>query len=306
MLCGWSMSQADGLDHARRLWILEQIIQTRSIRQAALRARVTPPAVSQAVSVLERTLGKPLLIRGKQSVEPTPEALALVQQASPALQTIANLMRTAASPVPNLKWLSFGTYESLAISLFPMLVSSLKTDLPDLKLTTRIARSGALAQMIRQGELCAALVAESDDFGRLRVEPLATDRLGLYVKKGTAFDAQTRLGTLSPGQDGLPRYFQKFQARVLGPARRPDIVSDSFEVLRATAAQGVAAAILPERVALRETDDLEEIALPGLEPSLGVHRIVLLSTDHCDEDEVRFLSTRFKTVLRERGYACVE
>lgn len=51
------------VDQIKKLWILDLIIQAGSLKSAAQMAKVTPSAVSQALSSLEKNVGKPLVIR---------------------------------------------------------------------------------------------------------------------------------------------------------------------------------------------------------------------------------------------------
>ena len=72
-----------------------------------------------------------------------------------------------------------------------------------------------------------------------------------------------RIGTLSPGEDGHPRYFRNFLRRTVGSRFKPAIVSDSFETLRAAAVHGGVVSILPVRVARRDPSELVEVVPPG-------------------------------------------
>src|ERR1051325_8008407 len=68
MIPSVAMRRIDGIEHARKLWILGQVMKTGPRRGAALKSRISPPAVSQPVSSLERIVGKPLLIRTNGTV----------------------------------------------------------------------------------------------------------------------------------------------------------------------------------------------------------------------------------------------
>jgi DNA-binding transcriptional LysR family regulator len=318
MLCVSRMKPYDGIDHVKKIWILEQVILTRSFKEAALRAKVTPPAVSQAISALEKVVGKPLVVRDRTGIEPTSAALEIVRAASPALRTLSGLARSTEDRLPAMSWLSFGTYESLAVATLPGLMHRLQARLPDLKLTVRIARTAALTTMVRKGELCAALVTEVDDFGRLDAQEIARDRLGFYVSEEVfsrlgdgvslaSLPSHVRVGVLAPGRDGMPRYFQKFLERGLDKHAAPALLSDSLEALRATAVQGTIVAVLPERVALRTPGELREIPGPGgFDPSAGLHKLCLVSLPSCDPEEVTFLRRELSLLLEGAGYSTSE
>ena len=97
------MTKIDGIEHAKKLWILEQVLDTGSFRAAAVKAKVSTPAISQAVSNLERLVGKPLLIRKDGKIFPTDAAEQLLKVAKPAIQALRELsIREESLDVPNI------------------------------------------------------------------------------------------------------------------------------------------------------------------------------------------------------------
>ena len=298
------MTKIDGIEHAKKLWILEQVLESGSFRAASLKAKVSTPAISQALSNLERLVGKPLLIRKEGKVFATATAEQLLVAAKPAIQALRDLtIRMETSDVPNIAWISFGAYESLAIDLLPKLTTQLKTKLPKLKLTLRIADNNTLAKMVRNGEICAALVEENDNVGRLSCVVVGNDRLGCYISAQTSESERSwnqlsshALGTISPGADGYPRYYTKFVKAAFGELPKPFLVSDSYEALRSSAVHGSVMAILPKRVADRRAGELVEIT-PSSARSHGTHDILLISQPNCDPAEIRFLAAEISPLL---------
>jgi DNA-binding transcriptional LysR family regulator len=306
VLCPHRVKHYSGIEHVKKLWILEKVVESGSLREAALRARVTPPAISQALAAMEKAVGRPLVIRKDGRVEPTDLARELVRTARPALQTLENISSLASARVPNISWMSLGAYESLSVSLLPGLIATLRAKLPSTKLTIRTGRSAQLANMVRKGELCAALVTEMDSPGRLNRVEVGKDRLGFFVSASASGSVPTfqemlehmPLGTIAPGADGYPVYFQKFLRKTLGDRCKPTVLCDSFETLRSAAVAGTLAAVLPARVALRAPGELVEVP-PPLEgaPDLGAHSIWLVSLENCDPDEVAFLERELRELL---------
>ena len=299
------MNKLDGVEHAKKLWILEQVLEIGSFRAVALKAKVSTPAISQAVSSLEKLVGKPLLIRKDGKIFPTDEAQQLIAVSKPAIQALRELsIRAELSDTPNIAWISFGANESLAVDLLPGLTKGLQSKLPKLKLTVRIASNATLASMVRNGELCAAVVEESDNLGRLLSVPVGQDRLGLYISTETpkseqVWDTSRSVGTISPGSDGHPRYYSKFVQAVFGKNFKPSVLSDSYEALRSSAVYGSVMAILPTRVANRRPDELVEVVPPDpIESSKGSHQILLISQSNCDPVEIQLLTAEIAPLLR--------
>jgi len=139
---------------------------------------------------------------------------------------------------------------------------------------------------------------------RFYVREVVEDRLGLFVSKrhpiaqmGWEAIEKFGFGSLSPGKDGLPRYFTKF-VRQFEPLK-PFILSDSFEALREAAIAGALVAVLPHRVAKR-TDDLLELTPPRGKNEIGEHRICVVSLANCDIKETDFLAEHARRILQTR------
>jgi DNA-binding transcriptional LysR family regulator len=288
------------VDQIKKLWILDLIIQTGSLKAAALQAKVTPSAVSQSLSALEESVGKPLLIRERGSITPTSHALSILEVVRPAFDAFERLKNLGQSPAPRMTWLNFGTYESIAVCILPGLIESLRDKMPHLKLGLRVARTSNLLTMVRKGELCSALVPEPEDLDRFYVKSVGEDRLGLYVSSKHAisklgYDAVKKygLGSLAPGKDGLPRYMSNFLKQI--DPIKAFVQSDSFETLKSAASQGALVAMLPNRVAKRDPNLLE--ITPKSFKSLGTHRLVIVSKSSCDPEETEFIANEVERIL---------
>lgn len=289
------------VDQIKKLWILDLIIESGSLKGAAARAKISASAVSQSLTALEKNVGKPLIIRDRGTVVPTEDALSILSIVRPAFEAFNKLSELGSQPIPQMSWLNFGTYESIAVDVLPGLIHRLREKLPKLRLGLRISRTADLLTMVRKGELCSAIVTEVDDLERFYKVPVCADRLGVYVssrhpiaKQGMQAIEELGLGSLSPGKDGLPRYYLKFMKR-LG-STKPTVLSESFETLRVAAASGAIAAILPNRVATRN-DDLIEITPKGDDRNDGSHKIFVVSQASCDRDEADFLAAEIKRLL---------
>lgn len=292
------------VDQIRKLWILELIIQAGSLKGAAARAKISPSAVSQALTALEKTVGRPLIIRSKGSVSPTQDAINILELIRPAFEAFDKLSSLGSQPVPQMSWLNFGTYESIAVDILPGLLHRLRDVMPNLRLSLRIGRTSQLLTMVRKGELCSAIITEVDNLERLHKIQISEDRLGLYVsnqhpiaQKGWKAVETHGLGSLAPGKDGLPRYYNKFLKRLQG--LRPSVLSESFETLRAAAASGAIVSVLPHFVATRHSD-LLEVTPPGPDKENGRHGIFVVSQSNCDVEEAQFLAQESKKLLFRR------
>lgn len=289
------------VDQIKKLWILDLIIQTGSFKGAAARARISPSAISQSLSALEGNVGKRLVIRNKGSVIPTQDALNILEIVRPAFQVFDRLNEIGRDPIPHMDWLSFGTYESIAVDILPGLVHSLREKMPKLRLSIRINRTDQLLTMVRKGELCSAIVTEVDDLDKFYCKTVYVDRLGVYAspkhptgQMGSRAIERFGFGSLAPGRDGLPRYYTRFMKRF--HTMKPLVLSESIETLRAAAVSGAITAVLPHRVAMR-TNDLVEITPDPESKDNGAHQILVVSPNNCDRDEADYLAKETSQLL---------
>jgi DNA-binding transcriptional LysR family regulator len=297
------MTRDLNVDQIKKLWVLDLIIRSGSLRKAALQAKVSPSAVSQTLSTLERSIGKPLLVRNKGEVAPTQDAIAILEVVRPAFEAFERLRDLSQMSPPQLTWLNFGTYESIAVDILPGLIHRLRTVMPHLRLGLKISRTANLLSMVRKGELCSALITEVDDLGRFYAKEVYVDQLGFFVSKrhpisqlGWRAVREFGVGSLSPGKDGLPRYFTRFLKQLGGI--RPSVQSESFESLRSAAAAGVLVSVLPYRVAHRHDDLLEIFPQGSKKTEQGKHRILVVSQANCDIEEVDFLALETGRILQ--------
>ena len=299
-----SMTRDLNVDQIKKLWILDLIIQSGSLRKAALQAKVSPSAISQTLSSLEKSVGRPLLTRNKGEVTATQDALSILEVVRPAFEAFEKLKNLGQVQAPQMSWLNFGAYESIAVDILPGLIHRLRTTMPHLRLGLRISRTQNLLTMIRKGELCSALITEVDDLDRFYAKEVYVDRLGFFVSRrhpiaqmGWKAAKEFGVGSLSPSKDGLPRYFTRF-LKQLGTIR-PSVQSDSFETLRCAASAGILVSVLPHRVAHRHDDLLEIFPEGSKNKEQGIHRTLVVSQANCDIEEVDFLADETRRLLNK-------
>jgi len=294
------------IDQIKKIWILDLVVQFESFKKAALQSKVSPSAISQAITSLEKNYGMPLLIREKGHVVPTQEAIALLSAVRPAFEAFESLNSLNHISAPKISWMNFGTYESIAIDLLPGLLHSLRNKLPNMRLSLRISRTSNLLTMVRKGELCSAIITEVDDLERFYVKEVTQDSLGFFVSKkhpiasiGWRSTLSYGVGSLAPGKEGLPRYFTKYMKQF--DLQKPIMLSDSFEALRASASSGCIVSVLPKRIANRQ-DDLLEIFPANYSKNKfkesGLHKILAISQLNCDKDETDFIANESSRILK--------
>lgn len=292
------------INDLRKVYFLKTVDSEGSLRAAARRLGVTPSAVSQSISALEASMGKNLVVRGKNKVQLTNDALMVLKEIEPALNTIANVFGHDNDEIA-INRLDLGIYENLAHRLLPTFMKILRKDHGQVKTNIITGRTQTLLNKLRSGELCTIVAVDSEDLENIKTQTLFTDRMGLFISKDSKYNRDLELaaqkmgvGCLSPGPTGYPRYLKKF-IDSLGHSFRPTFICDSVGVLKEMALNGELISILPHEVAKTDGNNLVDI-LPQVNQSFphnGEHNIVLGYLEKCSQKEALYLAEIFKMAL---------
>ena len=77
--------------HLKKIWVLKFIVEAGSLKKAAQMTKVSPSAVSQTLSALEKIYKKPLIERKNNTIKPTKDALELLECAAPVFSSLEKL-----------------------------------------------------------------------------------------------------------------------------------------------------------------------------------------------------------------------
>ena len=156
-------------------------------RAAAESVGVSPSALSQGIGELERRLGIPLFEReGRQRV-PTPEATRVKVHAEAVLAELRALTRWAREVRDGTTGqVAIGMIDTAAIHHFGDVLMAFRHDHPDVALRLIVQSSNRLLELLRGGEIDAAVAVDPDDDPRLTADPLLDESLYAYAPPGVA------------------------------------------------------------------------------------------------------------------------
>jgi DNA-binding transcriptional LysR family regulator len=124
----------------RQLQAFHTLMEVRSVSHAARLLGVSQPAVSTLIKRLEAQLGISLFNRDRRRLEPTPEAVLLMDQVTQALESAANV-RSAVQDIRHAGagLLTIAANPTCSISWLPPIVASFCADRPGvrIRMTTR-------------------------------------------------------------------------------------------------------------------------------------------------------------------------
>ncbi|HJW09012.1 MAG TPA: LysR family transcriptional regulator [Holophagaceae bacterium] len=286
-----------------QLEVFVTVAREGSVSRAALRLHKTQPAVSMALKRLEDSLGEPLLVRSGRGLALTHAGRSLLDYA----ESMLRLRSEAFDTLKGLRGLGQGT---LTLVGPDSIVDCL---LPDLIRDYHLAHPKIAVQLHRgySERIPGEVLRHEYDFGFIAAEPVVEGLQTLTLQKDALVAVvapEHPLTKLAPKNlaalAGFPLALHspktpmrlKLEAhfRHVGIEPRIAFDLDSFDALKAFAAEGLAVGLLPELTVARELAQgtLKRIPVPGLriERSIRmVHRgdVILSRAAHAFLELVR-------------------
>ena len=216
--------------------------------EAAAALGVTPSALSQGLSQLERRVGVPLFDRDGRRRVLHPGAEPVLHYARRVLGETRDLARWArAVGGGEAGQLRVGMIDLAAVGPFGPTVQAFRHDRPEVELHLAVAPSAVLGEQVVAGDLALAVMVEPvPNRGDLDLLPLWRDDLGLYAPEGRPAGPPSSWGpwVTFPATSHTRRLIGRRLAEV-GAAF--DVVAESHqpEVLRSMVALGLGWTVLP-------------------------------------------------------------
>jgi DNA-binding transcriptional LysR family regulator len=118
-----------GLD-LNLLWVLHVLLEERSVKAAAARLHLTPPAVSNALARLRSALDDPLFVRSGRGLVPTRRATEIAPALDHAMKALAGSLATTFDPKTCTKTLTLALSDAEMLTVLPALTPSVRQRLP--------------------------------------------------------------------------------------------------------------------------------------------------------------------------------
>jgi DNA-binding transcriptional LysR family regulator len=247
--------------------------ETGSITLASKRANISQPAISTAISHIERELDVQLFLRHHaQGLSLTPAGRALLRDAKQLLKQAEGLYSAAADVSHHMRGeLSVGWFSTLAPIVMPELVGSFLKAFPETKIRSLESHQEGLLNSLRRAESEVAITYDLQINGDFTFLPLATlPPYALFAASHPlARERSVKLSQLAPLPMVLldmPMSREYFLALFIRERLEPNIAwsSAQFEVVRTMVANGLG-------YTLANVRPRAEVALDGRR----VHRVPL-------------------------------
>jgi DNA-binding transcriptional LysR family regulator len=146
---------------------LDAVLRGGSLAAAAGEMNLTASAVSMQMKQLEAYLGQPLFDRSGHSLQPTALAYDVAAALRDGLQQLQSLRRRTQASVEGV--VRLGVIESMLPTLLPGTLTRLRARYPRLEVRPMRGRSVGLTDAVKSGDLDAAVVAEPERGGSVRL-----------------------------------------------------------------------------------------------------------------------------------------
>lgn len=268
------------------LVVLDALLQTRSVKQAARRIGLSPSATSHALARLRQLLSDPLLVRAGRQLVPTPRAEHLRPALQQLLHDLGQLISVAERPEPTQLRRTFriaATDYAEMIVVRP-LSDALATRAPGVSLHSQ-APTAELVERLRADEVEFAIGVFPPQPVDIRRAPLLRERFVCLLRQGhpalrrkLTLQRYAQLGHVLVVPRGEPRGIVDVYLERQGFERRVVRTVASFHAAPAIVERTDFIVTLPAQLAERLAPTLGLVArqppidLPGFDVELLWHR----------------------------------
>jgi len=279
----------------KQLRYFAETVQSGTMSAAAKVCKVSQPAMSLAISELEKRLGEQLLTRGRRGVLPTDAGRALLLHTDKLLAEEAKLREHFENRSEfRTGKVSFGMIPTLAPYLLPLLLGEFRSRLPGLKATVVENRTPELIRKIADDEIELAILSDVTDSDQKRYgldtrllfeEPLllALSRRHEWAhRKEDPVPSELSASELIHLSDGHCLRDQTLKACQLTPARQ-GLQCDQLETALAMVSANLGMAVIP-KLAVRNNLP-ESVVVRSFQKPFPTRKIYLLKKKDIDLSE---------------------
>jgi DNA-binding transcriptional LysR family regulator len=265
------------------LALFRHVVEAGSITKGAERANLALAAASTRIRNLERSLGAPLLLRGRGGVTPTPAGRTLLGHARAVLARTDRLREDLAAYAGGLAGEIRVLSNTNALTEFlPEALAAFLARHPQVSVALEERLSDEIVGLVAEGTGDIGIVAGTVDTGRLATFPFRQDRFVVVVAAAHPLARRTALPfaeVLEHDFVGLDRAsaLQRFlaaKAARIGRPLRLRVQLRSFDAVCRLVESGVGLGIVPESTARRAARG-SAVAIIALEDSWALRDLTI-------------------------------
>lgn len=272
--------------HSEKFFYFYEIANEGSLQATARKLGISAPSLSHAVKQLEAVAGAQLFHRSQSGVTLTVAGEKLFAFCRKYYREMEEVQRLIAHPDDkSVRKLKIGTFQSIALYFWPLLIDSMAAD-AGLSFSITTNRSHAILEALLRKEVDIALTVGSPPHEKLIRHELYEDRYAFYVastwEKAEMKQASLQEHALLYIPDAADEDAKSLRqyVRAWGLVFRDEFDLDSLEIVGEFVKRGYGIGILPSRVAKALGNALKPLNIDVLESQIfGCHRFYLSYRD---------------------------
>ncbi len=240
----------------------ESLMHERSVSRAAERMGLSQPAMSEALARLRDRFADPLLVRGREGMQPTPRALDLAPQVHEIVERMRLLTGSAETfdPARCTTRFRLATSDYSQFLLMPRLTEVLATDAPGVSVDVLPVNIRRVEEALDLGEIDIAVAYFVDPPAALKRRPLFDEHYVGVARKGhpgihptLTAEQYAALRHVSVAPSGLTYFSGALESTLAaaGLTRRVAITSPHFLLAAYLVANSDLILAIPSRAARR-------------------------------------------------------
>ncbi|MEQ9463839.1 MAG: LysR family transcriptional regulator [Haliea sp.] len=275
------------------LYVLQVLLEERSVSRTAVRLHLTQPTVSGMLARLRSTFNDPLFVRSSHGLRPTRQAIALGGDLEKIIRDIEALMQPAGFD-PRLSTVRFrlSTNDYMQYVFLSPAIRALQSEAPDMQFALMRPEVTGLYDKLVSGDIDLAVTIPEFSDVKLREQLVYSERYVAVVRKNhPALGRKLTLARfleldhcmVSPA-DGQFHGPTDLALAQMNKRRRVTVSTSSFFTLIELVSNSDHIAMLPKRLADKFADRLEQMLPPVPVPGFDV---ILAWHQRSDKDPVR-------------------
>jgi molybdenum-dependent DNA-binding transcriptional regulator ModE len=217
----------------KEIRVFEEVALSGSLSKASEKLSINQPSISKSLQRLEKDLKGKLLIRGREGIQ-------LTQKGHDLMKLISQCQRDSEHSRPEIKQLTIGCHQSLAMETLPQLLPQIRNAFPGIEISFKFLPSVEVTRKVAGLEIDLGIVINPLKRKQLIFKSLGKDFVGLWQSKLTEIKPKVIL--IHPDM---------YLAAKIQPEMECQLIPDYEVISQIISTNPEYAAILPEIIAKR-------------------------------------------------------
>ena len=261
--------------HLEKLAVFHATALEGSFLKAAKRLRLTQPAITKSIKLLEEQSGVQLFTRHRRGVELSPAGVLLLQFCDGLFVKVRDIEQRMLHTHALSGVLKIGTYETLGELFWPQALKLIQEKYPALIVELKTENVSNIWKNLEYENIDLVVDAEPETSNAFYSKVLYTDHFGIFCRKNSRYLKENENLPISFVKRACDRkgntIEQHLNAKKLPFKFLYDV--ESFTLVRSFILEDLCIGVLPIRLAEKYLKEGKLVHFPGASEKCGEHRI---------------------------------